>query len=245
MNWLGKKRSTKDYKKVYEAAGYFTEDMRELLAKFMSQSNISGLGVLFLYFVFFPLGIYLTYRATLDAPGSAGEFIIMGCFLTGGAMILIMKIFLSPISKKATKAFSDANNIFFNNFLAKKLVIAYSTSDLDRYSYDKGEIINVEIKNPYSPNQYIHDFAIEAFMKDADGFVLLEKQESMTKLDAHNKKTDLVPFIKAQAMLINNVRKNANSSNSSDKTDIGYWHELLQKGAITEEEYNKKKEELL
>jgi hypothetical protein len=30
-----------------------------------------------------------------------------------------------------------------------------------------------------------------------------------------------------------------------NKQDIGYWYELLQKGAITKEEYNKKKEELL
>lgn len=30
-----------------------------------------------------------------------------------------------------------------------------------------------------------------------------------------------------------------------DKTDIGYWHELLQKGAITEDEYAAKKKELL
>jgi hypothetical protein len=33
--------------------------------------------------------------------------------------------------------------------------------------------------------------------------------------------------------------------NSTDKTDIGYWHGLLEKGAITEEEFNRKKAELL
>lgn len=34
-------------------------------------------------------------------------------------------------------------------------------------------------------------------------------------------------------------------SQAVDKTDLGYWHELLQKGAITEDEYAAKKRELL
>jgi hypothetical protein len=160
-------------------------------------------------------------------------------------MILIGKLFIAPTAKKSAKALSDANDIFFNNFLAKKLVIAHSASELDGYDYNKGEIINLEIKQPYSPNQYIHDFAIETYMRNAGGFVLLEKSESLVRALPNNEKSDLVPLVKAQAMLINNVRKNTNSSNSSDKTDIGYWYELLQKGAITEEEYNKKKQELL
>lgn len=245
MNWLGKKRNTKEYEKAFKKAGYFTEEMKDLLSKAASKSNIVGLGVLFLYCIFVPFGIYLTYKATLGAGGAAPVIIIMGIFLTFGTMILIGKLFIAPTAKKSAKALSDANDIFFNNFLAKKLVIVHSAGELYGYSYDKGEIINLEIKQPYSPNQYIHDFAIEAYMRDAGGFILLEKSESLVRALPNNEKSDLVPLVKAQAMLINNVRKNASSSNSSDKTDIGYWYELLQKGAITEEEYNKKKEELL
>ena len=35
------------------------------------------------------------------------------------------------------------------------------------------------------------------------------------------------------------------NSNEVDKSDIGYWHSLLEKGAITKEEYEVKKAELM
>ena len=39
--------------------------------------------------------------------------------------------------------------------------------------------------------------------------------------------------------------KKAGVGQSVDKSDLGYWHDLLQKGAITAEEYEVKKKELL
>ncbi|WP_457750278.1 SHOCT domain-containing protein [Sulfurimonas sp.] len=35
------------------------------------------------------------------------------------------------------------------------------------------------------------------------------------------------------------------TSTTTNKTDIGYWHDLLQKGAITQDEYDAKKNELI
>jgi len=42
-----------------------------------------------------------------------------------------------------------------------------------------------------------------------------------------------------------NAMMNSTASSNIDKTDIGYWFDLLQKGAITQQEYNAKKMELM
>ncbi len=244
MTKVGIGNKAKEYKKVLEKSGYFTDEMKKLLSRHAFSSNIALLGAISAYVLMF-LGFFLTLINTNNYGNAAPVLLVMGFLFSLAIALLFSALFSKPFAKQSKKALNDFNNIFFNNFLSKKLVIAHSASELDGYDYNKGEIINLEIKQPYSPNQYIHDLAIEAFMREAGGFILLEKSESLVRALPYNKKSGLVPLVKAQAVLINNVRKNASSSNSSDKTDIGYWYELLQKGAITDEEYNKKKQELL
>jgi hypothetical protein len=81
--------------------------------------------------------------------------------------------------------------------------------------------------------------ALAAFIPPAFIFVAYEISHFFKKRYLQ-KKGLWEPFLRGELENKSNAQ-----TNSSDKTDIGYWHELLQKGAITEEEYSKKKEELL
>jgi hypothetical protein len=235
-------RNKKDYIEIFQKANYFTDEMKNKLDRFSLTSKISIIS----NFASFALMIYLLFMFFGNSNNKELFFIVM-------LLVFFAYILALLFGALANSSKNSLDKIFFNNFLVKHLTIAQSSSELSAYEYKQGEHINDTVKNPKNLNQLLIELAYQAFIKNAQGFIVIEQNENtiiegkirtstIGKNMRGNINTNIVKT--GSAILIYDIKKKDVKA-EIDKTDIGYWYELLQKGAITEEEYNKKKEELL
>jgi hypothetical protein len=163
-------------------------------------------------------------------------FIIVVLVL-GGVFNFIFKLFLS-------KYFSSLDTYIFNKFLNKKIKIFYSFEELRDFNYEKMEHITTKVFNSKNPNQTVINLSFIAFEKNADGLVITSNAQSsftvgtISKKSGGNINTHIINS--AEAVLIKNIRNKSDSIK-----DLNYWFELKEKGAISDDEYQVKKKELL
>jgi hypothetical protein len=106
------------------------------------------------------------------------------------------------------------------------------------------EHITTKVFNSKNPNQTVINLSFIAFEKNADGLVITSNAQSsftvgtISKKSGGNINTHIINS--AEAVLIKNIRNKSDSIK-----DLNYWFELKEKGAISDDEYQVKKKELL
>lgn len=209
----------KQYKKFILDNSFSTPETRRLVSaisrNFMICNIIIGIVGLWILFCFV---------AMFSVGGSA---ILMGIF---GGIVLFLPII--PFGILADKNVKKLDNLIFKDFLNERVVSFASIEEANRYDYEEGDRINrvIEISSGDNLNKIIIELSAECFIRKADGFII-------TNQNKHN----------VEALLINNIKKKESSEDIKidSKKDLKYWFELKEKGAVTEEEFNKKKSELL
>lgn len=134
------------------------------------------------------------------------------------------------------------NGLFAANFFIR--IIAYIFGFLFFYLIIVGALImNPQNKPPFSSGSALIDGTL-LILTVASPFIFTEY-----RIRKNRKKLDL-PIYKniAGDLLYMEAQRNAgftNKSYDSNKHDLNYWYELKEKGAITQKEYENKKNELL
>ena len=166
-------------------------------------------------------------------------FMIIIVFVPGLILSLIFKfIKISRIAK--------LDDFIFNKFLINKIKVFYSIDELKDYSYDSMEHLSTRAFAEGNLNQATIDLTFMAFEKGAEGIIIVSNNiGTVTTTAIHNKNssTPIKRMINScEAILIKNIKK---VELEKSNFDLNYWFDLKEKGAITSEEYEKKKLELL
>mgnify|MGYP003595925461 FL=1 len=181
--------------------------------------------------------IYAAFNTKVDQLGIV--FMIIIVFVPGLILSLIFKnIKINRIAK--------LDDFIFNKFLIKKIKVFYSIDELKNYSYDKMEHLSTKVLAEVNLNQATIDLAFMAFEKGAEGIIIVSNNIGTVVTAAiHNKNTSTpirTTFNYCEALLIKNIKR---VELEKSNFDLNYWFDLKEKGAITSEEYEKKKLELL
>ena len=181
--------------------------------------------------------IYAAFNTKVDQLGIV--FMIIIVFVPGLILSLIFKnIKINRIAK--------LDDFIFNKFLIKKIKVFYSIDELKNYSYDKMEHLSTKVLAEVNLNQATIDLAFMAFEKGAEGIIIVSNNIGTVVTAAiHNKNTSTpirTTFNYCEALLIKNIKR---VELEKSNFDLNYWFDLKEKGAITSEEYEKKKNDLL
>lgn len=163
-------------------------------------------------------------------------------------MVVIAAIgsfFWAGFGDSKSRRIAKLDDIFFNKFLINNIKIFYSVDELKDFTYTKIKHITAKAVNSANSNQSIIELCFNALVEKAEGVIITGKNITgitsgeITKKGG-NVRTHMVDS--AEGILIKDMKqKNIHDS----KLDIEYWYKLLQNGAITQDEYDAKKKELL
>lgn len=225
-------KNYEQYKKIFENVDMDTNDYKKYLKSLKINEVVRKT------LIFFSISILCLLLFADKGGGEMGAVIFAMVFFGGGWLLII----LLHIKNKKT---SSLDKIFFNEFLIKNIKIFYSIDELINLTYDKIEHIDVKIQNAKNANQATIELSYQGYNKGAEGIVLTNQFQSSHTSGSINKrggdvKTSIIDS--AEAILVKNLKE---KTDIKDKNDIGYWHDLLGKGAITQDEYEAKKKELL
>jgi len=226
----------KNYRELFKEANIDTPKTRQALrglriAKIYQFIINTIFGIPWLAF------LYLIF--TEGARNAGGPFIVLGL----ATMFIYIPLLILYLHLK-NKYVGKLEQIYFDEFLSKKLKIFYSPVEAKDYEYEIVKEITVTKNQNYNQRQALITACEQAYNEGADGVIVLNYDTaSVTSGDIDKRGgtvyTNLIGT--ASAKLIKNIKE----KKSNDKNDIGYWYDLFQKGAITKEEYEVKKKELL
>ena len=230
-------RNYKDYKEIFLKYNLDLPDSKktlgkikiyEIISKVIFNFSLSAIGLL-LYSV--------SKNKSNNEAGLAAVLSVIAIIIVGGSF---WALFLLLKSKNKAKL----DEILFTTFLIKKIKIFFSIEELNDKTYDKIEHIAVKVANARNPNQTTIELAFLAFLKNAEGIVVVSNNQASVTTGTIGKTGGYVGtniINSAEAILINNIQDKKHEMTK----DLEYWFGMLQKGAITEEEYGEKKMELL
>lgn len=187
--------------------------------------------------------IYWIYGiwAMFNTREGGGVFIFL--FFTSLPIGWIVMLLLEYKAKKIAKLDQE----IFDNFLTKRIKIFYTREESNNYLFNEIKHISKRLKDCKNPNQIIIELSFEAFILNAEGLIIVNRiKNSITQGETRKGgKGSIKTSIQedAEAILINNIKEK--TSRVENSKDLNYWFDLKEKGAITEDEFNKKKEELL
>lgn len=148
------------------------------------------------------------------------------------------------LRSKADSLRSLLDNEIFNNFLIKKVKIFYQNDDISNIKYTQIEQMSVKVTHTRNEHQAIIELVLAAYEKNATGIIITDSNQSNVVASTINNKAEATAitqiFHSASAMLIKDINVNTNK-----EFDLEYWYDLFEKGAISENEYNRKKETIL
>lgn len=155
-------------------------------------------------------------------------------------------IFILPLKALINYFHIQLDEELFNKFLIENLQIFYSMDELKDYSYTKMEhITSSDSQGP--KNQVVKNISFEAYEKGAEGVIITDQSTASHTSGKIGRKTggEIKTTIinSAEGILIKDIKRK--KEKNIDSGDIEYWYGLLEKGAITQDEYNAKKETLL
>jgi hypothetical protein len=189
------------------------------------------------------IAIYWLYGiwAIFNSKEGSGVFIFL--FFTSIPIGWIILMLLEYKAKRIAKLDQE----IFDNFLTKRIKIFYTREESNNYLFNEIKHISKRLKDCKNPNQIIIELSFEAFILNAEGLIIVNRiKNSITQGETRKGgKGSIKTSIQedAEAILINNIKEK--TSRVENSKDLNYWFELKEKGAITEDEFNKKKEELL
>lgn len=227
------KKSYEEYLRIFEK---YTTESNDNVVQLNKLRNREIVEKIIVYFSV-PLLILMLFGAFSGGRGSGMATLFV--FIT-----FIVFIYLWNASNVAKlKQISILDQLFFNQFLIKKIKIFYSIDEMQNLTYKKIEHITTKSINAINPNQTIIDLAYIGFEKNVEGIIIVETNNTSLTSGSIDKKGGSVhtKILNAtEAILIDNIKENSNIDNK----DINYWFDLKEKGAITEEEYILKKNQL-
>lgn len=217
--------STKDSIKYLSLIKIF-----EVIEKGIAYFSISFLALLM-------LGLIFNKGGNGDATATVGFLILV--------IAAIGSFFWAGFKDLKNKRMEKLDDIFFNEYLINNIKIFYSFDELKDFTYTKIKHITAKAVNSVNPNQSIIELCFNALVEKAEGIIITDKNITgvtsgeITKRGG-NVRTHMVDS--AEGILIKDIKQKNIHDN---KLDIEYWYKLLQNGAITQDEYDAKKKELL
>jgi len=223
------------YKKIFNKYNLEIDGLESFLKRVKIYEIISKT-ILFITLILTSILIYAAFTEKGNAGLGIAIMLIVVLFPGLILWLLFKSIKISKIAK--------LDDFIFNKFLINKIKIFYSMEELRNYSYDKIEHINTRAYSEGNANQAVINLAFIAFEKGAEGIIIVSNaSETITTVAIKNKSTS-TPINRmvnsSEAILIKNIKKEEVLKNNFD---LNYWYDLKEKGAITEEEYDKKKKE--
>lgn len=233
------KKTYKQYKDLFlehdvstkEAIKYLNSTKRfEVIEKIIAYFSIS-------FLVFIILAIALSKRAPGDGAGAAVFLMVV--------IAAIGSFFWFGFRDIKSRRIAKLDDIFFNEYLINNMEIFYSFDELKDFTYTKIKHLTAKAVNSANPNQSVIELCFNALVEKAEGVIITDKNITgitsgeITKRGG-NVRTHMVDS--AEGILIKDIKQKSMHDN---KLDIEYWYELLEKGAITQDEYDAKKKELL
>jgi len=220
-----------DYNKIIDRLGYSTNEIQKLLKKLKSNQlkrNINFYGTV----------ITLIYTVIVSLNTKSMFFIIGALGMPIGALIALF------LRTKTDSLISLLDNEIFNNFLIKKIKIFYPNDDISNLNYTQMEQISAEATNTKNEHQAVIELAFKAYEKNATGIIITNNDRSNIVTSTINNKAGATAITKiiysASAMLIKDI-----SDTKKEEFDLEYWYNLFEKGVISKNEYNRKKETIL
>lgn len=226
----------KEYKNIFDKYNLKIDGLDDFFKK-VKLFEIISKTTLYLTILITAMLIY----AALETKGEHAVivFMIIIIFVPGLILYLIFKnIKINKIAK--------LDDFIFNKFLINKIKVFYSIDELKNYSYDKMEHLSTRAFAERNLNQATIDLTFMAFEKGAEGIIIVSNNIGTVVTAAiHNKSTSTpirTTFNYCEALLIKNIKK---VELEKSNFDLNYWFDLKEKGAITENEYNLKKNKIL
>ena len=224
-----------EYNQVIDKLSCSTDETKKLLKKLEKnefQRKINFYGTI--------ITLILTIIISINTKSLL--FIIGAIGMPIGALTTLF------LRTKADSLRSLLDNEIFNNFLIKKIKIFNQNDDVSNIKYTQIEQISVKTTHTRNEHQAIIELAFEAYKKNATGIIITNNNRSDVVAATINNKAGATAitqtFHSASAMLIKDISDNINKT-SNKEFDLEYWYSLFEKGAISEDEYNRKKETIL
>ena len=220
-----------EYNQIIEKLGCSTDETRKLLKKLEKNEFLRKIN-------FYGANITLILTIVISINTQSGLFIIGILGMPVGALTSLF------LRSKADSLRSLLDNEIFNNFLIKNVKIFYQNDDISNIKYTQMEQISVKVTHTRNEHQAIIELAFAAYEKNATGIIITDSNQSNVVTSTINNKAGATAitqtFHSASAMLIKDI-----SVNTNKEFDLEYWYDLFEKGAISENEYNRKKETIL
>ncbi|MDO8453018.1 MAG: SHOCT domain-containing protein [Sulfurimonas sp.] len=234
------------YKKVLKKHNITEEETHKFLRS-VKRWEVFQKTVLFFSLSFIALIVFALAGGTKGDAGLGAALMLFLASLTGVTLYII-----AVEGKKNRMAAID--ELLFNGLIIHKIKVFYSTSEASKYSYEKIKHVTTSSVNAKVFNQPIIDLCYKAFDEGAEGVIITNQgtvshtSGSTNRRGTSNVSTSIISS--AEGIFIKDIKKEevelpSIPAEKVDKNDILYWYNLLEKGAITDEEYEAKKKELL
>lgn len=232
-------KTYKQYKDLFLEHNISTKDSIKYLSSIkrfeVIQKVVAYFSISFL--VFLILGLIFSKGGNNDGKATV-LFLILVIAAVG-------VFFWAGFESSKSRRIAKLDDIFFNEYLINNMKIFYSFDELKDFTYTKIKHITTKAVNSVNPNQSIIELCFNALVEKAEGIIITDKNITgitsgeITKRGG-NVRTHMVDS--AEGILIKDIKQKNIHDN---KLDIEYWYKLLQNGAITQDEYDAKKKELL
>lgn len=232
----------KNYKQYKETLEEYklTNDIN--IKKLLKKLKRAEIGVKVFGLLIFLIISLLVY-GMLSSRGGSGDGVAGLIIVTLVVIFILYLLFLLPFMYAKIRHSINLDNEFFNTFLIKKLQIFYSVDEANKFNYEKIEHVTSS-DNSGKSNQAIIEICYIAILKNAEGVIITNQNTasvtsgSVSKKGGGNISTEVIHS--AEGILIKNIQKEDLHNN-----DLSYWFDLKEKGAITEDEYLSKKNDIL
>jgi hypothetical protein len=227
-------RKSSNYEEIINQLDYSTNETTILLKKLKRNELIRRINF---------YGTLITLIVTvIISLNTKNSMFVIGILGTPIGVIISTWMRIRANSLKST-----LDNEIFNNFLIKKIKIFYPNDDMNNIQYTQIKQISVNAYNTGNEHQAIIELTYQAHKENATGIIVTDSNQSNVVTSTINNKAGATAITKticsASAMLIKDI--NNINKESDKKFDLEYWHNLLKKGAINEDEYKQKKEAIL
>lgn len=227
----------KNYQELFQKNNINTVESKRVLkrvgyAKTYKKIINTAIGILWV------LAIFSYIIGDGSSSSRAGVFAIVGA-LTMFIYLPLLTLYFLSISYYIGRL----EQIYFDEFLSKKLKIFYTPSELNNFEYTTLKEATVTANQDNNQRLALIRICTQAYEEGAEGILILNSDNTSVTTGkigkkGGNVKTNLIGTVSAR--FISNIKEK-----NSNKNDLAYWFGLFEKGAITKDEYEAKKQELL
>lgn len=226
----------KKYEELFKEADINNKESQFYLTRFKAMKLVfKVMGALLI--------VYFIYAAQRYGGGDAFVYTIFATIFIGFPLGILPLFTLF-------EAISKLEKIYFDEFLSKKIKIFYSSEELDKYTFNIIKESNIQGSGN---NQALMNACEEAYKDKAEAILIVSTSLVSTTSgkinrgsgEVESKLIDNLTVRFLSNLKIKDTQELNRSSEFDKKLDLDYWYGLYEKGAINQDEYQKKKDELL